>query len=141
MATTAPQSGKTMTLRAHTSATTVAVTNLLSNDLDISVDMEEVTTKDSVEFKEYLARFADAKLGFSGIYSGTPSATGYEDLEGWAIAKTKIFWEFGSGVAASRKISGQGFIENVKLDAPHDSSVTFSGSIQNTGDIVVGVYP
>jgi predicted secreted protein len=130
-----------MTIRVHTTSTTVAVTNLLSNDLDVNIDMEEVTTKDSGEFKEWLARFADAKLGFSGIYSSTASATGYEDLEGWAFAKTKIFWEFGTGVAATRKISGQGYIDNVKLDAPHDGSVTFSGSIQNTGDPTVATYP
>lgn len=138
MATTSPTSGKTWKLKVAATSSTVAITNLRGSDMDISVDMEEVTTKDSGEFKEFLPRFADGKFGFDGVYTQTASSTGFEDLLGWQIAKTLIYWELSNATSTTPKFTGTGYIQNLKLTGQHDQSVMFSGSIQNTGDITVG---
>jgi predicted secreted protein len=138
MPTTAPASGKLWKLKIAATSTTVAVVNLRSNDLDISVDMEEVSTKDSAEFKEYLPRFADGKIAFEGVYTQTASSTGFEDLQGWQWAKTLIYWELSNATASTPKFTGTGYIDSLKLSGQHDQSVMFSGSIQNTGDPAVG---
>jgi predicted secreted protein len=138
MATTAPQLGKALTLRIG--ATPTVITNLRSNSLSHVTDMMDVTTKSSGTHKEYLPSFQDLTIDFEGIYTVTASTQGYEDLLTSKLAGTAVSWEWGSGVTGTPKLSGSGYITSLDQDAPLDDVATFSGSIQNTGDPVVGAY-
>lgn len=141
MATTAPASGKLVTLRIGLTSTTTVITNLLSHGSSKSKDTREVTTKSSGTHKEYLPTFSDMTWDFSGFYTDTASSFGYEDLESAMDAGTLVYWEEGSGTATTPKRTGTGYIVSLSKEAPHDGNVEFSGSIQNTGDPVVGAYP
>lgn len=141
MATTSPLGGKPLTIRVGTTSTTTVITNLLSHSVSKSKDTREVTTKSSGTHKEYLPTFSDKTIDFSGLFTESATSAGYEDLETWMDAGTLVYWEEGTGVAASPKRTGTGYITSLSKDAAHDGNVEFSGTIQNTGDPVVGVYP
>jgi hypothetical protein len=141
MATTAPQAGKTFTLRLGTTSTTTVITNLLSHGSKSSMGTRETTTKSSGTHKEYLTTFGDQTFDFSGYYTVTATAMGYEDMEAAKDASTLIFWEEGSGVTGTPKRTGTGYIVDLSRDSPHDGNVGFSGTIQNTGDPVTATYP
>jgi predicted secreted protein len=139
MATTAPQLGKTLTIRIGT-PTGVTITNLRSNSLSSVTDMIEVTTKSSGTHKEYLPSFQDLTIDFEGVFTQTASSYGPEDVLATKIAGTSFTWEYGSGVATTLKITGTGYFTAFDLDDPHDDVTTFSGAIQNTGDPTIGAY-
>jgi hypothetical protein len=141
MATTAPEFGKTFTLRLGTTSTTTVITNLLSHGSKASMGTREVTTKASGTHKEYKTTFADQTFDFSGIYTSTATAQGYEDMEIVKDAGTLIFWEEGSGTTGTPKRAGTGYIVDLSRTSPHDGNVEFSGTIQNTGDPATTSYP
>jgi hypothetical protein len=140
MATTAALDGKSLVIKVHNTSTTATITNLTSNDLDMVMEARKTTTKDSGVFHEYQPTFGDLKFGFEGLRSNTASATGSEDIKGWMVAKTEIYWEWGTGVTGTEKISGRGFFLSYKESAPNGDNVTFSGSIQNNGEPTFGTY-
>ena len=137
MATTAPLLGKSLTVQIGSTV----ITNLTSNSLDMSTDMVEVTTKSSGTHKEYLPNFQDLTLEAEGIYTKTASSLGYEDFLTSKLAGTSVSWVWGDGVSGAPKLSGTGYLTSLTVDAPMDDVVTFSLSIQNTGDPVNGTYP
>jgi predicted secreted protein len=138
MATSNPTLGKTMVLRI--TGTPTVITNLTSNSLSFTTDMIDVTTKSSGTHKEYLPNFQDLTIDFEGVYTITPSTAGFEDLLTSKLDGTAVTWEFGTTVTGTPKWSGSGYITGLDVDAPMDDKVTFSGSIQNTGDPTVGTY-
>lgn len=140
MATTAPAYGTDLPLKIADVATAVQVINLTGNSASFTTDTREVTTKNSGTYKEYKGTRNDATLDFEGLYSATASATGFEDLLTWKDARTEIYWEMGTGVSGTPKWTGRGVITALDLDAPDGDNVTFSGSIQNSGDITIASY-
>jgi predicted secreted protein len=139
MATTAPQLGKTMTLRL--TGTPTVITNMRSSSLSFVTDMIDVTTKSSGTHKEYLPSFQDLTIDGEGVYTLTASTQGFEDLLTSKLAGSSVTWEYGnSAVSGSPKWSGTGYITDLSVDAPYDDVVTFTVSIQNTGDPTVGTY-
>lgn len=138
MATTTPTLGKSMVLRI--TGTPTVITNLTSNSLSFTTDMIDVTTKSSGTHKEYLPQWQDLTIDFEGIYTVTASTAGFEDLLTSKLAGSAVSWEFGTTASGTPKWSGTGYITGLDVDAPQDDKVTFSGSIQNTGDPTVGTY-
>jgi predicted secreted protein len=141
MATTSPQAGKDVTLRLGLTSTATVITNLTSQGLSKTKDTREVTTKSSGTHKEYRPTFSDLTWNASGLFTESASTMGFEDLESAMDAGTLIYWEEGTGTAASPKRTGTGYIVGLNKEAPHDGNVEFSVDIQNTGDPVTGVYP
>lgn len=140
MATTNPAYGTDLPLKIADTSTTAEIVNLTSNSASFTTDTREVTTKDSGTYKEYKATRNDGTFDFEGLYTITAGATGFEDLLTWKDAGTEIYWEMGTGVTGTPKWSGRGIITGLDVDAPDGDNVTFSGSIQNTGDITIGSY-
>lgn len=140
MATTATINGTDFPLKVHSTSTTAEIVNLVSNSFSLSTDIREVTTKDSGNYKEHMPVRHDATIDFEGLYHSVAAATGFEDLLGWQTAKTMIYWELGTGVTGTPKYTGTGYITSLEVDAPDGDNTTFSGSIQNTGDITIGTY-
>ena len=137
MATNSPVLGKSMKIKIGSPTATV-IMNLQSNSLSHVSDVAEATTKSSGDYKEYKATFKDMTMDFDGVANGTAGTNGIEELH--EAVGTEVSWEYGDDVVGHRKITGTGILLNVDEDAPHDDLVTFSGSIQNTGDPVFGTY-
>lgn len=140
MATTAPAYGTDLPLMISDTSTAVEIVNLTGNSASFTTDTREVTTKQSGTYKEYKATRNDATFDFEGLYTVTVGETGFADLQGWKDAGTEIYWEMGTGVTGTPKWSGRGIITALDVDAPDGDNVTFSGSIQNTGDVAIGTY-
>jgi predicted secreted protein len=140
MATTTPSYGKELPLKIHSTSTTVQILNLQSNGISFSTDTREVTTKDSVKYREYRPTFQDATISFEGLFSAAVTTNGFEDIIAFKDAGTEIFWEIGTGVTGTQKYTGKGYITSLDVDSPLDDNVTFSGEIQNTGDLTIGTY-
>jgi predicted secreted protein len=141
MATTNPTYGTSLPLKLGATSTTAQIVNLKSNSISLSTDTRETTTKDSGSYKEYLATRNDGQISFEGLYTTTAGATGIEDIIGWKEAGTMIYWEIGTGTTGHPKWTGQGIVTSLDFDMPDGDNATFSGSIQTSGTITIGVYP
>lgn len=141
MATTATVNGTDLPLKLGSTSTTTKIINLLGNSSKLSTDTRKTTTKDSGTYNEYKATRNDATLDFNGLFNKAVAVNGIEDLIAWKDAGTLIFWELGTGVTGDHKWTGTGIITSLDTDAPDGDNVTFSGSIQNSGDPTYSVYP
>lgn len=141
MSTLTTKSGKSLTIKIDSTSTVKSIKNLRSRSLSVSADVDETTTADSGSFKEFIAQFLDASIDFAGKATEA-SDTGLVTAEILAlmVAKTLIYWEWGTGVSGSPKISGQGIITSFDENSEYDSEVEFSGSIQNSGDPTFTTY-
>jgi predicted secreted protein len=141
MATLTTISGKSLTLKIDTSSTVKSIKNLRSRSLSSTTDVAEITTADSGTHKEYTAEFQDLKIDFAGLATEASDAgLVTSELLALKIAKTVIYWEWGTGAASSPRITGRGIIIDFKIDSEHDGEVEFSGAIQNTGDPTFDTY-
>jgi predicted secreted protein len=141
MATLTTVSGKTLTLKIDSTSTTKSIKNLRSRSLASTTDLAEVTTADSGTHKEYVAEFQDLTIDFSGLATEASDAgLVTSELLALKIAKTVIYWEWGTGVASSPRITGRGIIQDFNIDSEYDGEVEFSGAIQNTGDPTFDTY-
>ncbi|HYG02105.1 MAG TPA: phage tail tube protein [Chryseosolibacter sp.] len=142
MATVAPTDGTDLPLKISDTSTAVEIVNLVSNSTSRTTDTRGTTTKQSGTHKEYVATRHDMTHEFEGLYTTTDDAskTSFDQLDTWRRAGTVIYWEKGTGVSGTRKESGRGIIVSLDDDAPDGDNVTFSGSIQNTGDPTITTY-
>jgi hypothetical protein len=136
MATSATVDGKSLTLRIDTTSTTVVIENLTSNDLEMSQDLRETTSKASGKFKEYQPTFADLTFSAEGLKPKLPT----EDLKDILVDGTSLYWEWGTGVSGEEKITGRGYITGYSESASNGENATFSVDIQNTGDPTFSTY-
>jgi predicted secreted protein len=142
MATLATVPGKSLTIKVDSTSTTKAIKNLRSRSLAATTDMAEVTTADSGTHKEYVPEFQDMTFDFSGLATeATDAGLVTSELLALKTAKTLIYWEWGTSVASSPRITGRGYINDFGIDSEYDGEVEFSGAIQNTGDPTFDTYP
>ncbi len=142
MATDATILGQDLPLKIADDSSVLIIQNLTTNSASFVTDVIETTTKQTGSYKEYKAVRNDVTFGFEGFYSVTANAQAatFADMLGWKEAGTTINWEVGTGVASTPKWSGTGIITSLEITAQDGENVTFSGEIQNTGDITVGTY-
>lgn len=100
----------------------------------MSVDLPESTTKDSNGFSEVIAGVKSGEISFDGLVDYTDSQNAAE-LNDLLLARTKIFFEFGTAVTGDQLISGAGFLSSLEMSAEMESPVSYSGSITITGAI------
>jgi hypothetical protein len=137
-----PLNGSDLPLKISNTSTTVQIINLVSNSTSRTTATRKVTTKQSGTHEEYKATRQDLTHDFEGYYTTTDDATktSFDQLDEWRLDREEIYWEKGTGVSGTRKESGRGIIVSLDDDAPDAENVTFSGSIQNTGDPVISTY-
>jgi hypothetical protein len=92
----------------HTTSCTISLSN----------DLPEATTKDSGGFQEVIAGVRSGEISFEGL-----------------LARTKLFFEFGTAATGDQLYSGAGFLSSLEVSAEMESPVTYSGSITITGTI------
>jgi predicted secreted protein len=141
MATLATIPGKSLTIKVDSTSTVKEVKNLRSRSLSSTTDMVETTTADSGTHKEYTTAFQDMTFDFAGLATEESNAgLVTSELLALKIAKTVIYWEWGTSVSGTPKISGRGIINDFGIDSEYDGEVEFSGAIQNTGDPTFSTY-
>lgn len=141
MATLTTTSGKSLTLKVDSTSTVKVIKNIRSTSRSISQDFEESTTKDSDNFKEYEPTFQDGTMECAGLVStATDAGLTTDELEDLMLDKTKLYYEWGTGVSGSRKVSGRCYISNFEVTAEYDGLAEFSMSLQFTGDPTVDTY-
>jgi|TARA_R100000951_G_C2613363_1_gene171946 TP901-1 family phage major tail protein len=135
MPTTGVFNGTNLILKFHsTDGSEVAVGHSTSASLSLSADLPDATTKDSSGFNEVIAGTRTGELSFEGLVAYDDSNNAVEAAD-YLIARTKVYWEFGTSVSGDEVYSGAGFLNSVEMSAEMESPVTYSGSITVTGAI------
>ncbi len=139
MATTGVVNGSNMALYIDDSGTIKKIANLTSNDLDISADMIEVTSKSSAGWKEFMPGDKGATFTFDAMYEEDTSAgTGeksFSDIYTMLTGGTSATLVFTTNSTGDDKFSATCYISSLKLGSPHNDKATFSGTAQITGAI------
>ena len=135
MPTTGVFNGTNLILKFHsTDGSEVAVGHSTSASLSLSADLPDATTKDSSGYNEVIAGTRTGELSFEGLVAYDDSNNAIEASD-YLLARTKVFWEFGTSVTGDDVYSGAGFLNSVEMSAEMESPVSYSGSITVTGAI------
>lgn len=102
--------------------------------LNVNVDLPDVTTKESAGFARHIHGIRDWTIDFDGIYDvGTPSTeiTPTEILAAIIARSADTTMAFIPAImgVATPGWSGLGTFKNIKIDAPMEGGMTFSGQI------------
>jgi predicted secreted protein len=142
MATTGIMNGTLIGLYKSVSSTMTKIANGRSTSVDISIDMIEITTKDSAGYKEFIPGEKGGTFDFEGLLEQDGSIGGSlvspSDLVTDALAGTAITVRWSSQVSGDTYYESSAYITNVNFSAPNNAEATFTCSLQMTGTITQG---
>lgn len=119
---------------SSTDGTEANIGHTTSCTISLSNDLPEATTKDSGGFQEVIAGVRSGEISFEGLVDYTDAQNAAE-LGDFLLARTKLFFEFGTAATGDQLYSGAGFLSSLEVSAEMESPVTYSGSITITGTI------
>jgi|TARA_Y100000289_G_C3930015_1_gene155798 TP901-1 family phage major tail protein len=135
MATTGVFNGTNLILKFHNvEGSVAALGHSTSATLSLSADLPDATSKDSSGFNEVIAGTRTGEISFEGLVAYDDANNAIEAAD-YLIARTKLFWTFGTAASGDKIYKGSGFLSSVEMSAEMESPVTFSGSITVTGAI------
>lgn len=143
MATTGVFNGTDLLLKL-TDGTTIATSTTIGHStsctLTLSNDLPEATTKDSNGFQEVIAGVKSGEISFEGLIAYDDSNNAIEAAD-YLLARTKVYWEFGTAASGDDVYSGAGYLNSVEMSAEMESPASYSGSITVTGAISKATNP
>jgi len=105
-----------------------------NHEINLSVDMIDVTTKDSNGSKEYIAGEDDGTITVEGNYD--PAATyGWSELFAALTGKASAALIFGLQDVSDTAYSLNGLLMNLTLSGPKNEAGTWSAEFQKTGAV------
>ena len=135
MATTGVFNGTNLILKFHsTDGSEIAVGHSTSSTLSLSADLPDATTKDSSGYNEVIAGTRTGEISFEGLIAYDDSNNVIEAAD-YLLARTKVYWEFGTAASGDDVYSGAGYLNSVEMSAEMESPASYSGSITVTGAI------
>ncbi len=135
MPTTGIFNGTNLILKFHsTDGSEVVVGHTTSASMSLSADLPDATTKNSSGYNEVIAGTRTGEISFEGLVAYDDSNNAIEAAD-YLLARTKVYWTFGTSVSGDDVYSGAGFLNSVEMSAEMESPVSFSGSITVTGAI------
>lgn len=141
MATTGVFNGTNLILKFHsTDGSEVAVGHSTSSTLSLSADLPDATTKDSSGYNEVIAGTRTGEISFEGLIAYDDSNNAIEAAD-YLLARTKVYWEFGTAASGDDVYSGAGYLNSVEMSAEMESPASYSGSITVTGAISKATNP
>lgn len=111
-----------------------------ATDLDMEVNKEsiEVTSLASNGWKEFKTDLKDWSVSFNGLVTKTDSSTSidYDDLMYDIKNSTSaVTVAIKPNVSSNKYEEGTGYLTSLKMSGAVGDKVTFSGSIQGTGEL------
>jgi len=120
----------------------VKIANGKAAGVDISIDMIEITTKDSGGFKEYIAGEKGGTFSFEGLleYDASVSTQGdsLKDIATLALAGTAFTIRWSSQSSTDEYFESSVLVSNISSSAPNNDTATISCTLQMTGTITLG---
>lgn len=111
----------------------VQLTALLSNSMEFSADMIDVTTKDSTgQFKEYLAGEKGGTATAEALYDPA-AAEGFSEAFADLVAGTTLTVYWGETGNTETYYSCEALIERIRIDGPKNEAASWSVDLRFTG--------
>jgi len=102
-------------------------------NLNRSVDEADLTSKDSLGWHEGAPTIKNWSIDFDGLVVEDDEA--YKLLEA-AYMESEIL-QVQVTTPAGNKYSGKAFLTDFPIDAPYDDAMTYTGTLQGTGPLVI----
>lgn len=137
MATTTNVDGTLMRLYKGT----VAIADLLSNDMDITIDKLTTSSKSGSGWGTHLRGEKNGSFSFDGNFRETGGITEitFDELMTDAIAGTVLTVVMSTMVTGDTKWSASCTIGNLKLTSAYNDLVKFSGQLDLTGAPTISI--
>lgn len=120
-------------MKIYTGVTPTAITCLVDTEIDLTMDMRDITCKDDGETANKLPGLTSWSMTFSGMFA-------FDATNGWSAmftiwknrTKTGVVWQ--NGNTGDKKYAGDAYIINLKGSAQGtNQSTTFSGTWDGVG--------
>jgi len=108
-------------------------------DITVSVAEIDVSTKDSLGWKEIIGGQKSWSASFTGIvdYTEGSDEAGIKALLALEIARTPVTLLFSNGITASQTYTGTGLVLNIDWGAPLEDKVEFTVEIGGSAAITL----
>jgi TP901-1 family phage major tail protein len=121
-------------------STELIVAHATNCSLELSMDERDITSKDSLGWKEISGGLRNWSLSTDALYDALDlgvTKTDFVGLFDLVDARTKVYVEFGlqSAVTGDYIYQGQGYVTSLSLSGGVEDTATYSCSITGTGDL------
>lgn len=135
MASTGINNGTLTALYIYVANVPTKIAHLTGNDMSLSTNIRDTSTKDSGGFKEGKAAQKSWSFSGSGYFAEDATGIGYEELFDYWRAGTQVLIIQSSQVTGDKMYKGVGNITSLNRSNPVEDSETFEVSIEGTGTI------
>jgi len=110
----------------------------LSNDVDLSMETIEVTSKDSEGYSEFIGGKRSATMSFEFLddIGAAGSALEFSDLLTLWQNRTEFEVRFSEETSGNKYLISRGYLTSISRSAPLEDVLSGSGSIQLTGRVM-----
>jgi hypothetical protein len=116
----------------------VVLDDQLDTNISMTSDMDEVTTKNSGNYKAFLPSFVGATASASG-YISFDAVEGISEAFAAIKAGTPLTFLLSTGVTGDATFTSSAFLTTWNVDFPKDGIAGFSFDYQFTGEPIEGV--
>lgn len=140
MATTGVFNGTIMALTISDAGTYEPIAYATTKNLDLSTNMLDITDDSTGGWKAFLAGDKQGKASISGhvVYNEGASEQNWDQLYAAWTGGTALTVRWKTAVSGDTYIQASAYVDSLSQDAPHDSPVTFSATLQFSGALTTG---
>lgn len=109
-----------------------AIAAATSHSLSLSSDMADITSKDSLGWKEILPTLKSWSIDEDALLA-YDATVGYVQLFGALKDRTKVTLVFTNDTVGDQAFTGEAYITSLDTDGPMEDAATFSCSFEGTG--------
>jgi len=117
----------------------VAIADTTSFKLTVDRDLPDATTRDSSKAATHIIGDIKWSIAVDGLVDYS-SSYGADDLMTAIVNGTVIAAVWGTGVTGDPKYSGNVDVSNLSLDASHNSTHSFAGTLTGKGALTIGTF-
>lgn len=108
------------------------IDNLISNNMDLSMDARDITTKDSGGDQDLGPGKKSGTLAFESLFE-EGATTNYSTLHTAYTGRTLVAWIQSSGVVDDKQYSGNAYVTALSKGGSVEDNFSFSGTLSITG--------
>jgi TP901-1 family phage major tail protein len=135
MASTGINNGTLTALYIYVANVLTKVAHLTGNDMSLSTNIRDTSTKDSGGWKSGKAAQKSWSFSGSGYFAEDATGIGFEELFDYWRANTQVLIVQSSAVTGDKMYKGLGNITSLSKSNPVEDSETFEISIEGDGTL------
>ena len=114
------------------------IENLITNNMDLTMDTRDITTKDSSGKQDLGTGKTSGSTGFESLFNEA-ATTNFQTLFTAWNGRIIVAFIYSTGVVGDLKYSGNGYVTSLSMGGGTEDNQSFSGTLSITGGVTEAV--